>query len=321
MLDHFKIGHYTDSINGTGVTVILSELGAVAGCCVRGAAPATRETDLLTDGKTVCSINAVVLSGGSAFGLEAACGVVKWLHEGGFGFNAGKHKVPIVVGASLYDLEFNNFSYPDISAGYSACQCAKSNNFQVGAVGAGTGATVSKVFGMESAIKSGLGISLFSFNGLEIAVITAVNALGDIVKDGKIILGAKDANHQYIDCKSILSAGSITFPTQNTTIGCVLTNAIITKEQSNILASLAHDGFALSISPSHTLFDGDCMFVVSSCKVKFEFNILTAVIPELTARAIQSVASIKKDVTIRAVNPMFLRMFERAFRAKSKSKS
>ncbi|MDR0696918.1 MAG: P1 family peptidase [Christensenellaceae bacterium] len=316
MLNDFKIGHYTDSINGTGVTVIINTKGAVAGCCVRGASPATRETDLLADGKTVQTINAVVLSGGSAFGLEAACGVVKWLYDGNFGYNAGKYRVPIVVGASLYDLEFKNFAYPDKTAGFDACQAAKTDNFQIGSIGAGTGATVSKIFGTLNASKSGIGISLFSLNGLEVAVITAVNALGDIVQNGQIILGAKDEKGKFVDCKSVMSAGSINLTQINTTIGCILTNAIITKEQANILASIAHDGFALALSPSHTLYDGDCMFVASSCKTQIEFNILSTIIPDLTARSIQSVAQSESDIITHSVNPIALKLFKKAFRSR-----
>ncbi|MDR3186258.1 MAG: P1 family peptidase [Christensenellaceae bacterium] len=316
MLNAFKIGHVTDDINGTGVTVIVAKKsGAVAGVCVRGAAPATRETDLLADGKMIRQINAVVLSGGSAFGLEAACGVVDWLYEQHIGYNAGRYLVPIVAGASLYDLEYKNFAFPNKKAGYDACASASIDNFECGSIGAGTGATISKLFGIITAVKSGIGIQLYSLNGLEIAVIVAVNALGDVVKDGNIILGAKSEMGEFIDCRNILSAGSLPLQQKNTTIGCVITNAVITKEEANILASLSHDGFALALSPAHTMFDGDAMFVMSSCEKNFEFNILTALIPSLTAQAIQSVANTSQPITHKVNNAIFS-LFKKAFRRK-----
>jgi L-aminopeptidase/D-esterase-like protein len=290
MLDSFKIGHYTDEENGTGATVILCEKGAVGGVSVRGAAPATRETDLLRNGKLVQKVNAVTLSGGSAFGLECASGVMDYLFEKGLGYNAGKFNVPIVVGASLYDLEYKNFAYPSKKDGYEAAKAARTDNFEGGCIGAGTGATVSKMAGMESARKAGLGVQAYSLNGLEIAVIVAVNALGDIVKDGKIILGAQAPDGGYLDSLKVFSAGSLELKNQNTTIGCIITNARLTKEQVNILADLAHDGFALSISPSHTMFDGDAMFCLASGEKDIEFNLLTAIIPRLTAEAIRAAA-------------------------------
>lgn len=313
MLDYFKIGHYTDQENATGVTVIIAEKGAVAGCSVRGYSPATRETDLLQGDKTVQEINAVVLSGGSAFGLEASCGVVDYLRENGIGYNAGKYRVPIVCGASLYDLEYKNFGYPDKSMGYKAAQSAVSNNFEKGIIGAASGATISKVMGMDYAVKTGLGVATLKLNDIEVAVITAVNALGDVVKDGKIISGAKTENDEYLDCKKVFSMGTFPNKKSNTTIGCILTNVKLTKEQANILCSLAHDGFANAISPSHTLFDGDCMFLMSSGEKDFEFNILTAIIPDLTAKSIQSSV---EDVppTTKKVNGIAFKLIQKLFK-------
>jgi len=290
MLDAFKIGHYTDGENGTGATVILCEKGAVGGVSVRGAAPATRETDLLADGKKVQEINAVVLSGGSAFGLDAASGVVDYLYEQGVGYNAGKYRVPIVCGASLYDLEYKNFAYPHKADGYAAAKSAAAGNFEKGSIGAGTGATVSKLAGMECAAKGGLGVQTYALNGLEVAVIVAVNALGDIVRDGNILLGAQTEDGKFLDCLKVFTSGSLQIPNQNTTIGCILTNAKLTKEHANILSSLGHDGYALSLSPAHTMFDGDAIFCMASGEVSAEFNMLTAIIPRLVASAVQSVA-------------------------------
>jgi L-aminopeptidase/D-esterase-like protein len=317
MLKTFKIGNHSNQTDGTGVTVILAEQGAVGGVCVRGAAPATRETDLLGDGKTVQKLNAVVLSGGSAFGLEASCGVMQYLNEKNLGYNAGKFNVPIVAGASLYDLEFKNFSFPNKNAGYEACQNATEGNFEQGSIGAGTGATVSKVLGADVAAKGGLGVKLFSLNGIEIAVIVAVNAVGDIVKNGEIILGAQFENGSYVNCHNVFTCGTeLNLKNQNTTIGCVLTNAKITKEQANILASLAHDGFALSLSPSHTLYDGDCMFVMSSGEKNVNFNMLCALVPNLTAEAIQSVA-IAAPPTHKKVSAIMFKFFQKLWKNKA----
>lgn len=288
MLDYFKIGHYTNEADGTGVTVILPKNDAVGGCSVRGYSPATRETDLLQPDKTVQKINAVVLSGGSAFGLEADCGVVDYLREQNIGYDTGKFRVPIVCGASIYDLEYKNFAYPDKNAGYEACKNATTNNFDGGAIGGSTGATISKVLGIDSAVKTGLGIATLKLNSLEIAVITVVNALGDIVKNGEIIAGAKCEDDSFLDCKKIFTLGSLPTKKSNTTIGCIITNAKLTKEQANILCSLSHDGYAKALSPSHTLFDGDAMFLMASGEENIEFNVLTAIIPDLTEKAIQN---------------------------------
>lgn len=314
MLDSFKIGHFTDEQNGTGATVIICEKGAVGGACVRGAAPATRETDLLKSGKLVQKINAVVLSGGSAFGLESACGVMDYLHEKGLGYNAGKYKVPIVAGASIYDLEYKNFAYPQKQDGYTAAQNAEIGNFALGNIGAGTGAMVSKVMGAASACKGGLGIATYNLNNIEIAIIVAVNALGDIIKDGKIILGAQGEDGSYLDCLRVFSAGSLDLKDQNTTIGCIITNANITKEQANTLCSLAHDGLALSLSPAHTMFDGDAIFCMASGEQNIEFNILTAIIPNLCAKAVQSVAEQASASISHKVNRLAFKIFEKVFK-------
>ena len=162
---------HTDEARGTGVTAIICDKGATGGVSVRGCAPATRETDLLDPKKSVEKVNAVVLSGGSAFGLEAASGVMRKLYEEGVGYNAGKYKVPIVVGASIYDLEYKDFAFPDVEAGYKAAEAAVKDNFACGATGAAAGATVSKLLGQDYAVKTSLGIATYSLNGIEIAAI------------------------------------------------------------------------------------------------------------------------------------------------------
>lgn len=289
MLEKFLIGNFTDEENGTGVTVIISEEGAVAGGSIKGAAPATRETDLLRMDKTVKKINAVTLSGGSAFGLEASCGVMQWLYEKGCGYDTGAFRVPIVVGASLYDLEYKNFAYPDKQAGYEAAKSASSGNFEGGNIGAGTGATVGKILKMKGCMKGGLGIKTLKKDDLEVAVVVAVNALGDIINDeGKIIAGAKIGN-VFVGSNKIYSTYTKFLKRQNTTIACIITNASLTKAQANQLAVRAHNGYDKAISPSHTIFDGDAIFVMASGECKGKFNFLMEQMPDLVADAVRSV--------------------------------
>ena len=314
MLDKFKTGHYTDAVNGTGVSVFLAEEGATGGCSVRGAAPATRETDLLNPLKSVQLINAVVLSGGSAFGLEAASGVQQYLFERGKGYNAGKYRVPIVVGASIYDLEYLNFAYPDKSAGYTAALGAIPSNFERGAIGGAAGATVSKLCGAEAAVKTELGIQTYAMNGLEIAVFSVVNALGDIVENGKIIAGAISPDGEPVGMKRILTLSSVEPKYANTTITCILTNAILNKNEANILADLAHYGYAESISPAHTMFDGDAVFVMASGEKSVEFNTMTALIPTLTAKAVRASVSKNTEHIQAHVNPLLYSFFKQAFK-------
>ncbi len=315
MLDKFKIGHYTDSEKGTGCTVILCEDGAVGGCSIRGSSPATRETDLLKTEKTVDRVNAVVLSGGSAFGLEAGSGVMDYLFEQGKGYDAGKYRVPIVVGASIYDLEYKDFGYPNKSAGYEAAKSAKSNNFERGFIGGASGATVSKALGMPSAVKTSLGIQTYSMNGLEIAVIMVVNALGDIVKNGNIIAGATDGKGEFISMKRIFTMGNLENEPKcaNTTIGCILTNAILTKAQANLLSDLAHDGFALSLSPGHTRYDGDAVFTLASGEKKVPFDTLASLIADLVAKAIQS-SVVDTAPVEKHVSPMVVKIMNKFFK-------
>lgn len=314
MLNKFKIGHYTDNERGTGCTVILAEDGAIGGCSIRGSSPATRETDLLKTEKTVSMVNGVVLSGGSAFGLEAGSGVMEYLYENGKGYNAGKYKVPIVVGASIYDLEYKDFGYPDKKAGYEASKNATSGNFERGIIGGATGSTVSKLLGMQTAVKTGLGVQTYTINNLEIAVITLVNALGDVIKDGEIIAGALSPDGTPISMKKIFTMGGFDEPKcANTTIGCILTNAKLTKAQANILADIAHDGFALALSPSHTRFDGDAMFALSSGEVEVAFDTLLALIPDLVARSIQSSVVTSEPIESR-ISPLMYKVFQKIWK-------
>lgn len=287
MLEAFKIGHWTDEEIGTGVTAIICERGATGGVSVMGGAPATRETDLLKNGKTVDTVNAVVLSGGSAFGLEASSGVMEYLFERGFGYNAGGYRVPIVVAASLYDLEYKKFGYPDKKAGYAAAAAAKTDNFVSGNIGAGTGATVGKTLGMAHSMKGGLGSRAFiSEDGVEIAFVVAVNALGDIVDNGERIasvhIGKKLLSGKFLFDKFAPKK----YKHSNTTIGCLITNAKLTKAQCNELAAAANQGYKKVISPCNTAFDGDAIFALASGELKADFDALKALAPDIVAQGV-----------------------------------
>lgn len=290
MLNKFKIGHFTKSIEGTGVTVIIAEDGAVGGVSVRGSAPATRETDLLRPGNSVNSVNAVVLSGGSAFGLDGCGGVMQYLKEKNIGYPTAAMNVPIVCGASLYDLEYLTSSAPTAGDGYSACCASCVDNFESGNIGAGTGATVGKMLGAACSEKGGLGVCYKTFGEVEIACIVAVNAFGNVydIKTSNIIAGV-NMGGKYIDIVEAISSTTLQGVSgANTTIGCVITNAKLTKEQANKLADIAHDGYAMAIRPVHTMVDGDAIFAMASCEVDCDFMMLSCIAPTMMATAINN---------------------------------
>ena len=262
----FKIGHYEDDF--TGVSVILAPNGAVGGVDCRGGAPGTRETDLLHNEKMMQKINAVVLSGGSAYGLASTVGVMEYLRQKGVGYKSLGKIVPIVCGAVLYDLNQKEYHYPTAEYGLKACENA-SKTTVFGNVGAGRGATVGKIRGIKNACKSGIGAATVKVLGVTVTAIVAVNAMGDIVDDeGKIIAGAKGKNGEFIDTEKCLAEGDVlklAFGT-NTTIGCILTDAKLDKVDVNRLASISHNGLARAIRPVHTMYDGDTMFCMASGK-------------------------------------------------------
>ena len=290
MLDFFKIGNVESKTKSTGVTVILAEQGATGGVSVRGSSPATRETDLLKSENAVEKVNAVFLSGGSAFGLDCASGIVHYLAEKGIGYQTSVMPVPIVCGACLYDLEYKNAGFPDKELGYKACENAKPGNFENGNVGAGCGATVGKVLGAMSASKGGLGFATFAFDdGVEMCAIVAVNAFGDIYdfRNGQKVSGAV-VGGKSIDIIDLLNYERKMLQSlgQNTTIGCILTNAKLTKSEANKLADIAHDGYAMTIKPSHTMVDGDAIFALASGEVEGDFMKISCYAPTLMARAV-----------------------------------
>jgi len=253
-----RVGHLTDRGRLTGCTVVLCPPGTVGSGEVRGGAPGTRETDLLRPGMLVEEVHAVLLTGGSAFGLAAADGVMRFLEERGIGFDADIAKVPIVPAAVLFDLGVGDAAArPDASAGYAACEAATGGDVEEGSVGAGTGATVAKIRGLSHAMKGGIGTAALEEQGLVVAALFAVNALGEIVDDeGEVLVGARGEPSEGTEP----AAG-------NTTIGVVATNARLSKERAHLLALAAHDGLARAIRPSHTIWDGDTVFTLATGEV------------------------------------------------------
>ena len=253
-----RVGHVTNLEAGTGCTVILCDTPAVGGVDVRGGAPATRETDLLRPMNLVDGINAVLLTGGSSFGLDAASGVMRYLEERGIGFDTGVTHVPLVPAAAIFDLSFGSASIrPDADAGYRACERASSDEVAQGTVGAGTGAAVGKMAGPASMMKGGLGSASMQLpDGSLVGAIVAVNALGDVIDPGTqhVIAGARNP-----DGNGFIAAN----PFGNTTIAVVATSAALTREQANKMAQMAHDGMAQAIRPAHTMFDGDTVFALA----------------------------------------------------------
>ncbi len=256
-----RVGHDTNLEAGTGCTVILCDPAAVGGVDVRGGAPATRETDLLRPMHLVDEVHAILLTGGSAFGLDAASGVMRYLEEHGQGYDVGVARVPIVPAAAVFDLAFGSASIrPDAAAGYRACEQATADPVQQGNVGAGTGATVGKMFGPAFAMKGGLGSASTQLaDGTILGALVAVNAFGDVIdqQTQQVIAGTRNP----MDSSSLFSTPS---PFGNTTIAVVATSAPLSKEVVNKVAQMAHNGLAQAIRPAHTMFDGDTIFALAS---------------------------------------------------------
>lgn len=267
-----KVGHAQNETAKTGVTVVMAPKGAVCGVDVRGAAPGTRETDLLSPLNAMEKVHAVVLSGGSAFGLAAADGVMDYLEKHDIGFDVGCTKVPIVPAAVLFDLENGNaFIRPDKQMGWDACKNAEEKNLVEGDIGAGCGATVGKLNGMEYCCNSGIGSwAETTENGITVGALIAVNAFGDVWENGNIIAGTKNPDGSFADTeKGILQmASSLSFAGKNTTIGVIATNVKLTKAQATKVAGMAHDGLARCIRPIHTTLDGDTLFCLSTEEIE-----------------------------------------------------
>ena len=316
-LQGILVGHYTDDKRPTGCTVVLCPDGAVAGVDVRGAAPGTRDTDALSPSNTVQEVHGVLLTGGSAYGLDAAGGVMRWLEERGHGFPVGPAIVPIVPAAVIFDLWVDDFSKarreptknprirPDAQAGYLACQAANSEPVEQGNVGAGAGATLGKLNGPDCAMKGGIGSASLCVHGVTVAALVVCNALGDVVdpQTGKLLAGARvsaDSRDLLDIVKAQLNGHSISKPQagSNTTIGVVATDAVLTKPQAHRLAQVAHDGLARSIRPVHTPMDGDTLFALgtgTSCKAA-DMMLLSTLAAEVTAMAVVNAVLAAKDL-------------------------
>ena len=265
------VGHCTDTRRPTGCTVVLAPGGAVGAVDVRGAAPGTRETDLLAPSNVVDTVHAVLLSGGSAFGLDAAGGVMRWLDEQGIGLAVGPARVPIVPAAVLFDLPVGDARVrPDAASGYAACQAASREAPAEGNVGAGAGAAVGKIFGFQRAMKGGIGTASVRVDGVTVGAIVACNALGDVVDPatGRVLAGARTADGRaLLNAREALLRGEEARPMlagSNTTIGVIATDAVLTKVQAGRLATQGHDGLARCIHPVHTLSDGDALFALAT---------------------------------------------------------
>lgn len=310
-----SVGHAHDSEAQTGCTVILcGEEGATAGVDVRGAAPGTRETDLLDPSNLVERVHAILLTGGSAFGLDAAGGVMRYLEERDIGFNTAVARVPIVPAAVIFDLAVGNPKVrPDARMGYEACEHAKADSTEEGRIGAGIGAAVGKITGIANASSGGIGMASVELTGGAIVgVIVVVNAFGDIINpsNGQILAGARAGRHWLDTSRAIASAGDHRSKAKppaaphpfavitNTTLAVVATNAKLTKAQARKVASMAQDGFARAIRPAHTMFDGDVVFALSTGNVQSDVTTIGSIAAELTAQAIVRVGQNASAVVI-----------------------
>lgn len=296
-----KVGHAQNLDAATGCTVVLCEKGACAGVDVRGGAPGTRETDLLNPMNLVDKVHGVLLGGGSAFGLDAASGVMKYLEERSIGFDVQVAYVPIVVGAVLFDLTCGDSKIrPDFAMGYKACENATNQNCPQGNVGAGTGATVGKMKGLEYTMKGGLGTYAVKVGNLMVGAMVAVNCLGDVVEPstGKIVAGTlADDLKSFADTEEIMISqyeNKKNLFSGNTTIGIIASNAIMNKAQAKKVASMAHNGYGRTIRPAHSMFDGDTIFAISTDTIEADINVVGL----LAARTMeQAVVNAVKNTT------------------------
>jgi L-aminopeptidase/D-esterase-like protein len=302
-----EVGHFTDTRRPTGCTVLIAREGAVGGVDVRGAAPGTRETDLLAPTNLVDRVHGILLAGGSAWGLDAATGVVQWLEEQGVGYPVGSARLPLVPGAVLFDLMVGDASIrPDAAAGYRACELASTKAPAEGNVGAGTGAAVGKVFGIERAMKGGIGTASVTVEGVTVGALIACNALGDVIdpETMQVIAGARTRNGKsLVDTRRALLRGEPPKPLlagTNTTIGVIATDAVITKVQATRLATMGHDGLARSINPVHTMSDGDTLFMLGTGRAgkSLGMMVLGTMVAQVVAIAVARAARAARGITV-----------------------
>jgi L-aminopeptidase/D-esterase-like protein len=289
-----RVGHFTDARRPTGCSVVLCPQGVACGVDVRGAAPGTRETDLLRPDNLVEHVHALLLSGGSAFGLDAASGVVRWLEERGYGLGVGPAIVPIVPAAVLFDLWIGDHRIrPDAAAGYAACEAASHEPPAQGSVGAGAGASAGKLFGIERAMKGGIGTASMKVGSVTVGALVAVNPTGDVIDpaSGEVVAGTRGADGRPRSASRAIATGEIptrALPGMATTIGIVATDAKLSKAQCQKLASMAHNGLARSIDPVHTMADGDTLFALATGASgrPGEMTVLGILAATVTARAV-----------------------------------
>ncbi|SIR21676.1 P1 family peptidase [Halanaerobium kushneri] len=290
-IEGIKIGHADNQKAGTGCSVILAEGDFTIGAEVRGGAPGSREIALTDSRAAVDKANAVFLSGGSAYGLDAAGGVMKYLREKNTGFQTGGGVVPIVPAAVIYDLEYKSNKYPDSEMAYQACLSADSSRQKNESIGAATGATCGKINGMNNASKTALGHAAKKTGDLVVAAMSVVNAFGDIKNPeiSKIIAGARDSDGNYIDTeKMIINQPEINlgFLRENTTLVVIATNATLNKAEANRISMMAQSGLSRTIYPVHTLLDGDSIFTLASNQIKADTNQIGIIAAEVVKEAI-----------------------------------
>jgi len=313
-VEGIRVGHASDFDACTGCTVILCEAGAVAGVDVRGWASGTRELDALAPQHLVTEIHGLLLAGGSAFGLEAASGVMRYLEERGIGFDVGVTRVPIVPGAILFDLGIGDFRVrPDAAMGYRACEAAVRGKVEEGSVGVGTGATVGKLFGVRHAMKGGVGTASIELKGgLRVGALAAVNAFGD-VRDratGAILAGARDPDTgKLADTVAQMKQGRSrrAFYVQSTTLAVIATNARLTKAEAILVARMGQGGLTRTIAPVHTAFDGDVLFALATGDVEGDVNLVgqagAETVAEAVLRAVKTATSLGGIPAYREFNP------------------
>lgn len=302
-----EVGHFTDTRRPTGCTVVLAREGAVAGVDVRGAAPGTRETDLLSPTNLVERVHAVMLAGGSAWGLDAASGAMRWLEEQGIGLAVGPGRIPIVPAAVLFDLYLGDPAIrPDAQAGYAACETASRQKPAEGNVGAGAGALVGKIFGAERAMKGGIGSASVTVDGVTVGALVACNAMGDVLdpQTAQIIAGARSPDGRaLLDTRAALLRGEPPMRLaagSSTTIGVIATDAVLAKSQANRLATVGHDGYARTINPAHTMLDGDALFALATGAAgkTLDMMVLATMAAEAVAQAVVRGVRAARAITI-----------------------
>ena len=306
-VEGIKVGHSQSEEGMTGVSVIICEEGATGGVDVRGSAPGTRETDLFQAEKMIDKVHAVVLSGGSAFGLDASSGVMSYLEEKGVGFDVGVTKVPIVASAVIFDLDIGvHHIRPDFKMGYQAAKNATIETTLQGNIGCGRGATIGKILGPNYAMKAGLGSASVRVGELVVSAMVAVNSFGDIYdpSNNQQIAGVYDYEQkELLNTIDLMKEQNkkLAFDLKNTTIGVVATNANLTKAQANKVSQIAHNGLARTINPVHTMVDGDTIFTMATNKLEADINLVGSLAAEAMSKAIiNAVLSAKSKAGVKA---------------------